>query len=220
MSLAVFNCFPEHETASSAEAVVGSFVNGYSSVGEEEAEVYYLYEREEWEHYRQIIEESTQVIFAMPLFVDCVPGLVMEFFESLAPKRDGEVRTTIGFILRSGFEEACQLRTCEKYLEKLPSYLNCEYAGTLLKGGMLTLPIATPRRREKMLRPFYDMGQAFAWNGVFEKAKVTAFAAPERYSKAHCFFIDFFAPLNPIIWKILALAVGGKTKLNSCPYER
>lgn len=50
------------------------------------------------------------------------------FASGFAAENNDEKRTTIGFILQGGFEEAHQLRTAERYLEKLPYYFNCDYS--------------------------------------------------------------------------------------------
>jgi len=209
--MVIFSCSPRAEKSSNTAAIVGAFKEGYG-----EADVYYLYKRGEWENYRKIFDENDEMIFAMPLFVECIPGLLMEFLETLPPKT---TPAKIGFILQSGFEEACQLRTCEKYLEKLPSYLNCEYAGTLIKGGMFALAIVSEKNRAKMLAPFIEMGKVYAQTQTFDKTAVTKFAAPERYSKATVFLIKLLKPLNVIAWRVLAKKFGADGKLDNRPFE-
>jgi hypothetical protein len=211
----IFSCSPRPEKTSNTAAIVNAFRDGYS----EPAEVYYLYKRKEWDNYRKIFEENDSIIFAMPLFVECIPGLLMEFLESLTAKKDGAEKTKISFILQSGFEEACQLRTCEKYLEKLPSYLGCEYTGTLIKGGMFALAMASEKSRKKILKPFYDMGAVYALEKRFDKETVTKFAAPERYSKSVCLLIKLLSPINKIAWKFMARKFGADGKLNARPYD-
>jgi len=217
VKLIIFSCSPRSENTSNTAAIVNAFKDGFLSEGNEEAVICYLYKRSEWDNYRNIFKENTEIIFALPLFVECVPGLLMEFLESLEPKNEGN--TKIGFILNSGFEEACQLRTCEKYLETLPSYLNCQYSGTLIKGGMFVLSILSDEKKAKMLKPFYDFGKIYAKERLFEKSKVTKFAAPERYSKMFCLLIILFAPINKIAWKWLAQKLGVAEKINKRPYE-
>ena len=214
MSLVIFSCSPRPESTSNTAAIVNAFKDGYG----ETAEVYYLYKRKEWDNYRKIFEESSDIIFAMPLFVECVPGILMEFLESLTAKKDSTEKTIIGFILQSGFEEACQLRTCEKYLEKLPYYLGCEYSGTLIKGGMFALAIVSEKSRKKMLQPFRDMGIVYAREGRFDRDSVTKFAAPERYSKSYCMMIKLLSPVNKVAWKFLSRKFGVEGKLDARPY--
>ena len=215
MSLVIFSCSPRPESTSNTAAIVNVFKDGYGAP----AEVYYLYRRKEWDNYRRIFGEEDSIIFAMPLFVECIPGLLMEFLESLPAKKSAGDKSRIGFILQGGFEEACQLRTCEKYLEKLPSYLGCDYSGTLIKGGMFALAIVSEKSRKKMLQPFYDMGAAYARDGHFDKDAVSKFAAPERYTKLYCLLIQLISPVNKIAWRFISKKFGADGKLDARPYD-
>ena len=219
MKSVIFSCSPRPEKASNTAAIVGAFKNGFLTEINQEIDVYFLYKRSEWDNYRKIFKESNEIIFALPLFVECVPGLLMEFLETLEPKNSSEIKSKIGFILNSGFEEACQLRTCEKYLETLPAYFNCEYSGTLIKGGMFGLSIVSDNKKAKMLQPFYNMGKTYAKERIFEKSRVTKFAAPEKYSKFFCFLIMLLSPLNKIAWRFMARKFGATDKLDIRPYE-
>ena len=219
MKLVIFSCSPRPEKASNTAAIVGAFKEGFLTETNQGIDVYFLYKRSEWNNYRKIFKENNEIIFALPLFVECVPGLLMEFLESLEPKTDNGIRTKIGFILNGGFEEACQSRTCEKYLETLPSCFNCDYSGTLFKGGMFPLLIFPEARKAKMLRPFYNMGKIYARERVFEKLKVTKFAAPERLSKFLCLLIFLLKPVNKIIIRNIARKYGVTDKIEKRPYE-
>ena len=219
MKLIVFSCSPRTEITSNTATIVGAFKNGFLSEGKGDIDVYFLYKRSEWDNYRKLFNENYEIIFALPLFVECIPGLLMEFLETLEPKINVTSKTKIGFILNSGFEEACQLRTCEKYLETLPSYLNCEYSGTLFKGGMFMLSVASDKQKTKMLKPFIEMGKIYAKERLFEKSKVTEFASPEKYSLLFRFLIILFTPINTIAWNIVTKKMGATEKLNKRPYD-
>lgn len=219
MSLIIFSCSPRAESKSNTTAIVNAFASGFTSENENKVEVNYLYRRKEWSICKKAFEENTEIIFALPLFVECVPGLVLEFLEYLEPKKNNGKRTTIGFILQGGFEEAHQLRTAERYLEKLPHYLNCDYVGTLLKGGMFTLSVSSESSKKKMLQPFRDMGKLYARERAFEKSVVSKFALPETYSKTMIFLIHLLKPLNKVAWMFLSNKLNVKGKLNTRPYE-
>jgi len=219
MKLVIFSCSPRPEKTSNTAAIVNAFKNGFLTEINQEVDVHFLYRRSEWDNYRKIFKENNEIIFALPLFVECVPGLLMEFLERLEPKTDNGIKTKIGFILNGGFEEACQLRTCEKYLETLPSYLNCEYSGTLIKGGMFPLSFIPDDKKTKMLQPFYDMGKIYAKERFFEKSSVTKFAAPEKYSKFFCFLVMLLTPISKIAWGLMARKFGAIDKLDKRPYE-
>lgn len=220
MSLVIFSCSPRVKSQSHTAAIVDAFKRGYVLESNEEVMVYYLNIRKEWPRYKKVFEVSTKIIFAMPLFVEGVPGLVMEFIEYLEPKKAsiGE-ETRIGFILQGGFEEAHQFRTAEHYLEKLPFYLGCEYAGTLIKGGMFALSVASEAAKQKKLQGFYKMGSLYAKEERFVKEQVTQFAAPEVYSKFMIILSRITRPMNAVAWKWLAKKFGAETPLDTKPYE-
>jgi len=219
IKLVIFSCSPRPEKASNTAAIVGAFKDGFLSEENQKIDVYFLYKRSEWDNYRKIFKESNEIIFALPLFVECVPGLLMEFLESLEPKTNDEIKSKIGFILNGGFEEACQFRTCEKYLETLPSYFNCDYSGTLIKGGMFPLLIFSEANKAKKLKPFYEMGKIYAKERLFEKSKVTKFAAPERLSNFLCLLVLLFTPVNKIIIRNITRKYGITEKIDNRPYE-
>jgi len=219
VKLIIFSCSPRTEEKSNTAAIVDAFKNGCMPETKDEIDVYFLYKRSDWDKYRRIFKENSEFIFAMPLFVECIPGLLMEFLESLEPKSDAGTKTRMGFIVNSGFEEACQLRTCEKYLETLPAYFNCEYSGTLIKGGMFALAIVPEKKKAKMLLPFYEMGKTYAKERLFDKSKVTKFAAPERYSLFFRILIIILTPLNKIAWGVLSKKFGVTERLDKRPYE-
>ena len=219
MNLVIFSCSPRPENKSNTAAIVKAFSNGFSSLNGNSVVVYPICKRKEWPIYRRAFEENTEIIFAMPLFVECVPGILLEFLESLKAKENEGKRTRIGFILQSGFEEACQLRTAEHYLEKLPHYLNCDYAGTLLKGGMFALAMSSDAKKEKILRPFGDMGKLYAAEHFFEKSIVSKFASPEKYSRPLIFIAKISKPISKVAWMFLARKLGVTGKLDAQPYD-
>ena len=219
MGLIIFSSSPRVESKSNTSTIAAAFADGFAAESGSKAETLYLYKRGSWGEYKKVFENNTEFIFATPLYIECVPGLAMDFFEYLEPKKNSVNRTTIGFILQGGFEEACQLRTAELYLEKLPGYLNCDYAGTLIKGGMFALAISSEKAKKKLLRPIYEMGKAYAKQRRFEKTAVTEFAAPERYSKAMIAFIRLLKPVNRIAWRYLSRKLGVKDKIDARPYQ-
>jgi hypothetical protein len=221
MSLVIFSCSPRAKNASNTAIILKAFISGYETK-EDKAALYYLYERDKWEEYRKIFYESKEMIFAMPLFVECIPGILMEFIETLVPKVYEEAageRSSMAFILQGGFAEANQLRTGEHYLERLPKYLNCEYGGTLIKGNMFGLTLVPDASQKNMVKPFIDMGKEYGRVHRFNKEEVTAFAAPEHFSKFQIFYMDIIMRyVSRIVFSKISKKLGAKEKLDACPY--
>ncbi|WP_304577010.1 NAD(P)H-dependent oxidoreductase, partial [Romboutsia ilealis] len=167
MNLLIISCTPRIKEKSNTDKILDEFKKGYESYGNT-TETLYLYKRNEWETIRKKFYENDNILFALPLYVECIPGIMAEFLESLKPKHKNN--TKIGFLLQGGFGEASQLRCCESYLETLPSLLGCEYNGTLLKGNMFAVSFMDGKIRKKMVEPFYNMGKYYAQNNYFNKA--------------------------------------------------
>lgn len=219
MKLIIFSCSPQGKEKSSTAIIAEAFKNGFESKEENKAEIYFLNERNLWYKYKKIYEENTDFLFAMPLYVECVPGILLEFLETLSIKKNTDKKAKMAFIVQGGFEEAHQLRTCEQYLETLPKYFNCEYGGTLIKGGMFGLAMSSSSNKEKVSKAFYNMGISFAEKGKFDKNEVTEFAKPEYYSKSKINLIKMCKPINKIAWIYLAKKFGAKKKLDYKPYK-
>lgn len=216
MNLLIISCTPRIKEKSNTDKILDEFKKGYESNGNT-TETLYLYKRNEWEIIRKKFYENDNILFALPLYVECIPGIMAEFLESLKPKQKSN--TKIGFLLQGGFGEASQLRCCESYLETLPSLLGCEYNGTLLKGGMFAVSFMDDKIRKQLVEPFYNMGKYYAQNNYFNKEVVNDFAKPEFYSKKAIFLNNVLSPLNKLFFKVFAKKLGCKGSLNDKQYQ-
>lgn len=217
MNLLIISCTPRIKEKSNTDKILDEFKKGYESVGNT-TETLYLSKRNEWEIIRNKFYENDNILFALPLYVECIPGIMMEFLETLEPKQNAN--TKIGFLLQGGFAEASQLRCCEEYLENLPSLLECEYNGTLLKGDMFAVSLIDGKIRKQMVEPFYKMGQYYAQNNYFNKEVVNDFAKPEYFSKKVIFINNMLSPLKKIFFKLFAKKLGCRKPLTDKPYQK
>lgn len=181
-------------------------------------EVYYLSNRRQWEKAQKAFQENTNILIALPLYVENVPGILLEFLSGLQPKKTSG--TYLAFLLQGGFPETSQSRCCEAFLETLPLQLGCAYAGTLIKGDMFGVGLVDEKNREKMLAPFIEMGRVFASSGRFEKSAVGAFAAPESMSKKQMRAYNLFGKhISHFFMGHIAKKLGCKEKLDARPFE-
>ncbi|MEG0477127.1 MAG: hypothetical protein RR572_05615 [Raoultibacter sp.] len=220
MHLVIISCTPRSASASNTGKIILKFKEGFDG-GEHSSEIHYLANRKSWPEIRTAFYHNSDILFALPLFVECVPGIMLEFLETLEPKTDLDhsCKTKVSFLLQGGFAEASQLRCCERYLEKLPAYLGCDYNGTLIKGNMFAVSIVSEKSREKLLAPFVDMGKTFALEGRFDKDKVTVFAKPEYFSKRSIFFSSLMNPAQNWMFRQIAKSKGCKKPLDDTPLE-
>ena len=176
MHLVIISGAARPRARSNTAKIIAAFQKGYEEGGNT-TEVWYLSDQSQWAGATQAFERSDNILIALPLYVENIPGILLEFLSGLKPKT--APGTKLAFLLQGGFPEACQSRCCEAYLETLPAQLGCEYAGTLLKGDLFGLSLTDEKSREKLLAPFTEMGRYYAKNGYFDKQTVDAFAAPE-----------------------------------------
>ena len=221
MHLIIISCTPRAAGRSNTAKIIEQFKAGFEQESGT-AEVHYLSQRSAWGAIRDAFYSNRHILFAIPLFVECIPGIMLEFLETLEPKKypEGAERTKIGFILQSGFAEASQLRCGEQYLEMLPGYLNCDYAGTLIKGNMFSVSLIGGKSGQALVAPFIGMGRQYAKHPIFEKETVSEFAKPEYYSKGFILLHTVLSPLQKLFMTIMAKKLGCKGSLKAKPYQK
>lgn len=217
MHLVIISSTPRVREKSNTARILTAFCRGFEKEGNT-TEIWYLADRKQWEEARKAFENNERILFAIPLFVENLPGILLEFLETLSPKE--KPGTRLAFLLQGGFAEASQLRCGERYLEMLPGYLNCEYAGTLIKGNMFAVAMVPEQAGEKMVAPFEEMGHRFAEKGQFVKEEVTDFAAPEYMSKSSIRFYNLIgSKIQKMFFDRFSKSLGCKGRLDDKPYE-
>jgi hypothetical protein len=220
MELLIINCSPRVKEKSNTSIIINAFVKGFTEQGNT-VEIYNLSELRKWDEIRSAFYRNGNILMALPLYVESIPGYMMEFLETLSPKvnLEGHPKTKLSFLLQGGFSEASQLRCGERYLEKLPGFLNCEYGGTLIKGSMFITHMLPDTAAQKIVFPFIESGKEFARSGVFDKARVDQFAAPEFYSKRFIFIHTLLSPLNKLFFVVFFKKNGCRGSISAQPYK-
>ena len=177
MHALIINGSPRVKQFSNTDKILEKFTAGLQEGGCS-SEVYEISVRNDWEKIREAFKENDNIIIALPLYVECVPGLLMKFLEGLAPKNEN---TQLSFILQSGFAEGAQLRCGENYLRLLAGQLGCKYGGTLVKGDNFGIRFAEGKERDKITEPYRKMGQIFARNGDFFSDECRKFTGLEIF---------------------------------------
>ena len=178
MHVIIINGSPRVEKYSNTEKIIDAFSEGLAEAGVS-FERYAISNKNNWDEAREAYINNTEIIIALPLYVESAPGILLEFLETLPVK---DKNTRVSFILQSGFAEASQLRCGEEFLKKLPEYLGVSYGGTLIKGDNFGIRVAKEEEVKKLTGPYKEMGKTFAsGNGFFSEA-VRKFAGPEYFS--------------------------------------
>ena len=177
----IINGSPRVKKFSNTDKIIQSFALGLEEAGTTH-KLYSLSNRSEWDEAREAFMNSDHIIIALPLYVECVPGLMLEFLTTIPTERVRPAK--ISFILHGGFDEGHQLRLGEQFLKSLPAKLGCTYGGTLVKGGSFMLRMRDDeyikKNTDKVLDAYIPMGKLFAENGNFMFPEAKEFTGPEQ----------------------------------------
>ena len=184
MHVLIINGSPRIKKFSNTDKILEQFNEGLSENGNT-YELYEVSDRKQWDTIREAFGRCDDILIAIPLFVESIPGLLLEFLETLEPRNDG---AGMAFILQSGFAEGIQLRCGEAYLEILAAKLGCEYLGTLVKGDNFSIRFFEGEQRNKVTEPYTEMGREYSKNGDFRSETCRKFTGPEVLP-AHIRFI-------------------------------
>lgn len=215
MHLLIINGSPRSREKSNTTTIIEAFCRGFTEQGHT-ADIYYLSQRHSWEAARAAFAEQEHILFALPLYVENIPGLMLEFLQTLEPKQ--QPGASISFLLQSGFSEACQRRCGEEYLRRLPAYLGCQYGGVLSRGNLFGVNLVGKRSGQQMVRPYEEMGRIFAEKGNFLSAEAEAFTGPEMMTAQEIkAFQRFGTPLQKLMFKRMAKKLGCQEDLQAQP---
>ena len=216
MHLTIISGAARPKAKSNTAKIIEAFCKGFQN-DDNMVEVWYLSDREQWNSARNAFTKNTDILFALPLYVENVSGIMLEFLESLPQKEQSGTR--LSFIVQGGFPEASQSRCCENFLKTLPSKLGCEYGGTFIRGDMFGVGLLGNKLGAKMVAPFIDVGRLFGQYGYFEQSIISRYSSPEYLSKKQ---IRQSEKLGKYIQKwlmnIIARRLGCEGKLVAKPY--
>ena len=173
----IINGSPRTKKFSNTNKILQSFIKGLEEAGAT-YELYSLSNRSEWDSARDAFMAHNRTIIALPLYVECVPGTLLEFLETLPTKREQPAQ--LSFMLHGGFEEGHQLRLGEKFLKSLPAQFGCIYGGCLVKGGSFMIRMFNEKQNKAVLLPYRAMGTFFIEKGGFLSPELKKFTGPEQ----------------------------------------
>jgi NAD(P)H-dependent FMN reductase len=221
MKLAIINGSPRNKKSNST-LLMDQFLSGYHSLNPEDVPVHYLANPQLKKEGIAAFMDSEVILIIFPLYTDSMPGIVKEFFESIAEMDKNVIRgKKIGFIVQSGFPEAVHSVAVERYLEKLTKRLQCEYLGTVIKGGVEGIQIMPPFMTKKLFIQFNKLGEYFAKNTAFSPQIKEALRKPYKMSlvRRTLFTVMAKAGLTNFYWNSNLKKNGAYEKRFDKPYE-
>lgn len=186
MKLIIFNGSPRGVSSNSI-LLAQQFIKGFNTVLTDEVPVYNLARLQEREIHLRAFSEADIVIFIFPLYTDCMPGIVKDFFEHLY-QTGCHNEKSLGFIVQSGFMESLHSVFIARYLEKFTFRMKCRFIGIVIKGGVEGIKIKHPLMTKQLFREFFELGVYFAKTSNFSEKLVRKMAKPYRLSKIQIFF--------------------------------
>jgi hypothetical protein len=177
MHVLIINGSPRIKAHSNTDKIIDKFGEGLKEAGST-YEQYEVSDRKQWDAIRDAFAKAENILIAIPLYVENIPGLLLEFLETV-PARRGDAN--IAYILQGGFAEGAQLRCGEAYLEILTKQLGCNYKGTLVKGDNFSIRFFEGKQRDKVTGPYKNMGVVFGKNGDFNADECKKFTGPEIF---------------------------------------
>jgi hypothetical protein len=176
--LVIINGSPRVAKFSNTDKIIHSFAKGLEEAGVT-WELHNLSNRKEWDAAREAFINNERTLMAFPLYVECVPGLMLEFLETLPTEH--KQPKELSFLLHGGMDEGNEFRLCERFLQGLPAQLGCSYGGTLIHGGSFRIRTASADQVAKIVTPYIEMGLLFAQKGNFLSPEAARFTGMEQY---------------------------------------
>jgi NAD(P)H-dependent FMN reductase len=183
MKLAIFNGSPRGTTGNSA-LIIDWLTEGMKTRQDIISEVYLLNRLRDHERFVKVLKESDIAIIVFPLYTDAMPGITMAFFERLEDLKGTLNSLKLGFVVHSGFPEACQSRHVEKYLEWLTGYLGAQYLGTAIMGNSEGMKVMPPSMTQGRRSLFAELGRGIALGTSFASALLKKLSGKERLSRS------------------------------------
>lgn len=165
------------------------------------------------------IAVTDKVLFAFPLYVDSMPGLVMELFESLYNLKGKLLEREFLFSIQCGFPETLNLRFVERYLQKLTGRLGAYYAGCISRGGMEGARFLS--EDSQILQKYRELGEIYGKTGKLDKDLLGRIADPERIPLVAKAIALALSPIGIFdkYWNKQLKANGVYRRRNDRPYE-
>jgi hypothetical protein len=165
------------------------------------------------------IAVANKVLFAFPLYVDSMPGLVMELFESLHNLKGKLSGKEFLFSFQCGFRETLNPRFIERYLMKLTERLGADYAGCISRGVMEGERFLS--EDSQILQRYRKLGEIYGKTGKQDKDLLEKIADPERIPLAAKAIALVLSPIGIFgkYWKRQLKTNGVYRRRNDRPYK-
>ena len=185
------------------EMLLDHFLAGVRDDNSHEIRVFSVNDFPDAEAIESVFGWADHFLLAFPLYTDAMPSGINRFIQRLGflSQKDSGTNPRMLFLVQSGFIEATHSRGLERYLEKLTGRLNCEYGGTVIRGGIESirqfLPPAIGLRiiglMEKGMR---KLGRRFGRTGRLDPKTLRRLAFPEKMPTVGVWFFNIYSKIG------------------------
>ncbi|HOO72962.1 MAG TPA: NAD(P)H-dependent oxidoreductase [Spirochaetota bacterium] len=180
MRLSIINGSPR-ATTGNTEKLLGHFIKGFLEKDGNSVEVLHsIKHRPDFIKEKEMFRDAERLLIAFPLYIDAMPGSVKELFESFEPLKGENTGLKLMFMVQCGFPETHHTRFVARYCEKLARRLECEFCGSICKGGCEGLTVQPPALVDKVFSRFHDLGAVYGETGELDPVILGKLAHPEH----------------------------------------
>jgi len=130
----------------------------------------------------QAFLQADEVVIALPLYTDSMPGIVKAFFETVAAAAPARLRgKRVAFVVQSGFPEAIHTEVLAEYFARLSERLGFHHLGTIRKGNIESIRMLPAKAVEKVALQFRHAGKQLAEQGAFLPELQASMAGPRTF---------------------------------------
>ncbi|MDF2613988.1 MAG: hypothetical protein K0S71_1774 [Clostridia bacterium] len=200
MKLSIFNGSPKPGVNNTA-VLLERFIEGFEVTEGNKAQMIRMNHEQAYKEAALSFEAAEAVLIAFPLYSYAMPAGIKTFFEQLEPLLGKCNGKKVGFLVQYGFIEAVHARALEKYLEYIAKALDCDYMGTIIKGGCDGLT-KSKRGAKKTLTGAYEIGKKFGETKVLDKQQLDDYSAPEIQKQQNVLVMKVLIKIiNKVYWE-------------------
>jgi NAD(P)H-dependent FMN reductase len=223
MKRLLLNGSPRGKTANSRR-ILGWIAEGMAKAGEkEEAPILDLAFLKELNAQKKAFLEADEVVLAFPLYTDAMPGIVKNFFESLA---EADLKALSGkriaLVVQSGFSESIHSEAVVAYFERLFRRLGMVHLGSIVKGGAEGLQMMPDQAAGKLKACFVRAGSELVSSGRISEDLIGSMAKPRLFGPIQLLFIRLgsLTGLANFYWDIMLRKHKAYDKRFDAPFGR
>jgi NAD(P)H-dependent FMN reductase len=181
MRLTVINGSPRGKS-SNTKLLLDQFLHGFMQSEGNSYETFYLNNRSSEPELQKNFLHAEAIVIGFPLYTDAMPGMVKEYFEMLEQFHGVNPGVKMGFIVQSGFPESFHSFFISRYLKKFAEYLEADFLGIAIKGGVEGIKIMPEWMKRKTFSRFRQLGKLFGQFGRFDKLTIKKLSKPVKLS--------------------------------------